>query len=243
MERLVRRARQADCLIEDLASSALKEAGTGHDRYRREILIHRPKAVIAAALYKAAVLAGAGMEERHVERLEQILYRDGSCTLPGNIQAKSAGEFLIFQKQRVSKATESIVLEGIPGGRYNIYDKIFQLSLCSLDKLEKEQFVHKKYLKNACDYDKLSGRLVIRTRQPGDAYHPAGRKVGKMVKKLFNEVHMPLTDRESWPILWDEKGIVLVPGFGCDQRVVPDAETKRLLILCEVSEDREDGAD
>lgn len=230
MDRLIRRVTEADSLVKSLADQALQEARAGMDRYRRSELARQPRAVKSAALYEAARLTGAGAEDWHIQRLEELLETDGGCTLPGNIQAKSAGEFLIFSKDSPSETDESAAFKLIPGRKYNICDRKFQFLLCSLEEVEKGQFVHKKYLKNALDYDKICGRLTIRNRQPGDAYHPVDRKTGKTLKKLFNEAHLSLNERQSMPVIWDEQGIVLVPGFGCDQRVKPGDGTKRFLV-------------
>lgn len=230
MDRLIGQVTEADRLMEALTDQALNEAREKEGRYRRSELLRQPEAVKSAALYKAARLAGAGAEERHIQQLKDLLETGGGCTLPGNIQAKSGGDFLIFSQDCLPDMAESPVLELIPGRKYNICDRKFHFLLRSLEEVEKGQFVHKKYLKNALDYDKICGRLTIGIRQPGDAYHPAGRRAGKTLKKLFNEVHLPLNDRKSLPVVRDELGIVLVPGFGCDQRVSPGDETKRILI-------------
>lgn len=238
MDRMIRQVTEADQFIRELATDILKRAEAGEGRYCRTVLAGQHRAVKTAALYQAARLMGASPEERHVEKLVKLLTDKGGCTLPGNIQARTIGEHLVFMKVAPAKETNFTVLMITPGQKYSICDRKFQFLLCSLEEVEKGQFVHKKYLKNALDYDKLCGRLTIRSRQPGDAYHPAGRRAGKSLKKLFNEAHLSCETRKKIPIFWDEHGIVLVPGFGCDQRVKPDAETKRLLIYYEDKEEK-----
>ena len=89
--------------------------------------------------------------------------------------------------------------------------------------------VNKNVLNCSFDYDKIKGGLILRERLPGDAYHPVGRLGGKSLKKLFNEAKLPAEARGSIPILCDDEGIVLVPGFGCDRRVAADHTTRRIL--------------
>jgi tRNA(Ile)-lysidine synthase len=57
----------------------------------------------------------------------------------------------------------------------------------------------------------IEGELFIRYRRAGDSYFYGG--MTHKLKKLFNDKKMPLKERETLPILCDEKGIVWVPGF------------------------------
>ena len=70
----------------------------------------------------------------------------------------------------------------------------------------------------------------MRRRADGDAFHPAGRRVGKSLKKVFQEQKIPIYQREIYPLLCDEVGVVLMPGVGCDARVCPDDSTKHFLV-------------
>ena len=57
----------------------------------------------------------------------------------------------------------------------------------------------------------IEGELFVRYRRAGDSYCYGG--MTHKLKKLFNDKKMPLKERETLPILCDEKGIVWVPGF------------------------------
>lgn len=58
----------------------------------------------------------------------------------------------------------------------------------------------------------IVGELFLRYRRNGDSYYYGG--MTHKLKKIFNDRKMPLHERETLPILCDEKGIVWVPGFG-----------------------------
>ena len=122
-----------------------------------------------------------------------------------------------------------------------IIDKKYRIFLRSSDGLDKEGKIHRKLLKNSFDYDKIVGSLSIRRRNPGDAYHPVGRHGGKSLKKLFNEARISPEARDRIPILCDDAGILLVPGFGCDVRAAAGLDTKRLLVLEELAEESNSG--
>ncbi|WP_343252258.1 tRNA lysidine(34) synthetase TilS [Ligaoa zhengdingensis] len=89
----------------------------------------------------------------------------------------------------------------------------------------------RKLLKNALDYDKIYGDLVLRQRREGDKIRLCGRGVGKTLKKLFQEAGVPADERQRIPVLADGVGVVWVAGFGCDERVAADASTKTALTV------------
>lgn len=89
----------------------------------------------------------------------------------------------------------------------------------------------RKLLKNALDYDKIYGDLVLRQRREGDKIRLCGRGVGKTLKKLFQEAGIPADERQRIPVLADGAGVVWVAGFGCDERVAADASTKTALTV------------
>ena len=82
------------------------------------------------------------------------------------------------------------------------------------------KFSMKKSLSSAI----IEGELFLRYRKEGDSYFYGGMR--RKLKKLFNDKKIPLSERESLPILCDSKGIVWVPGFavrddgGCDSNAL-----------------------
>ena len=226
---LTRMARVSDLLYR-LAAEAL-EAAALPEGYDRMSLRRLDPAVKAEALRLAAERAGSVCEERHVTRLERLLDETGGCTLPGNIQAAVTRSALRFSARIDELDAEWGSMEAAPGQTIRIIDRNFRLFLFSLEDKEKGGKIHRKLLKSSLDYDKIMGSLKIRRRNPGDAYHPGGRQGGKTLKKLFNEAHLPPAFRDRVPVLCDDAGILLVPGFGCDVRAAVDQDTRRLLVL------------
>ena len=56
------------------------------------------------------------------------------------------------------------------------------------------------------------GKITLRSRQSGDSIRLSGGT--KSLKKLFIDHKIPAADRDSIPVLCDEKGILGVYGFG-----------------------------
>ena len=107
----------------------------------------------------------------------------------------------------------------------------YGLRLLSIEEYKKYQKIHKKVLNYACDYDRICGSLVMRAREIGDYIHPAGRKVGKTVKKWMIEQGVPAHLRQTVPVVCDDVGVVLVAGIGCDERVRISDETVNVAVL------------
>lgn len=88
-----------------------------------------------------------------------------------------------------------------------------------------------------CDYDKIIGEIFVRSRDTGDEIMPVGRNVTKSLKKLFNEYHINVEDRENIPVICDEKGVIGVYGYCCDERVKIDNTTQSVILLNISTED------
>ena len=95
-----------------------------------------------------------------------------------------------------------------------------------------------KALKNALDYDRIYGNLVLRQKLDGDKIklYPTG--MTKKLKKLFNEASLSVEKRQNTPVLADEQGVVWVYGFGCDERTAVTAKTKNILTIS-IAEEKE----
>ena len=86
-------------------------------------------------------------------------------------------------------------------------------------------------LKNAIDYDKIVGKLIIRTRLVGDRLRPLGRGVSKPLRKLQNELGVEKQLRDVAPIAADDNGAFWGYGLGIDERMSIDESTKNILVF------------
>ena len=106
--------------------------------------------------------------------------------------------------------------------------------LLKADFEEKIQVVHKKDLKNRADYARITTLytgLVLRARQPGDRFRPAGRGVSKPLRKWMNEAGVPNELRDTLPLLASGSEILWVCGEGFADGLAPDTESRWILHL------------
>lgn len=97
---------------------------------------------------------------------------------------------------------------------------------------EKTQGVHKKDLKNEADYARITmsySALVLRCRQPGDTFRPAGRGIRKELRKWMNEAGIPPEERDRLPLLAAGNEVVWVCGAGFADGLMPTADSDRIL--------------
>jgi tRNA(Ile)-lysidine synthase len=82
------------------------------------------------------------------------------------------------------------------------------------------------------DGDLLAWPLSIRSRRPGDRFHPLGLQGGKKVKEVLIEAKIPRESRNAVPLVVDGSGrVIWLAGLRADQRFRITAETRHILHL------------
>jgi tRNA(Ile)-lysidine synthase len=240
--RLMRHAREDGNLLNSLAENKLDNAAKA-DQYggydaKELALLPSPlrKRAVSIAVSRVNKNISRRLTERQFFLLEEILANGGALTLGTEIEARvSQGRFSV-NKRNIAKELNNISGDDaiIPlevGISCIFYGRIYKPKLMTLDEFEKHKKIHKNLLKNSLNYDKITRSLFLRSRRPGDAFHPSGRGVKKTLKKLLGEEKIPAALRDTLPVVCDEQGIVLVGGFGCDERVKIDEHCRRVFVL------------
>lgn len=233
--RMMRHAQNDEAYLAELAQSALKDAELtdGRDGYDAQILNRLPSALRIRAI-QAAITEKTEYccSDAQLKVIENLLKKNGSLILNSNARIRvSQGRFAVLIDEIAESDSFLKKIYLTPGISCIFYGRIYMPRLMSLEDFEKQQKIHKNLLKNSLNYDKITGNLILRTRLPGDAYRPAGRGLKKTIKKLFGEAKLPAEQRDAVPLVCDGEGIVLVTGFGCDERVRIDESTRRVLVL------------
>ncbi len=152
--------------------------------------------------------AGASLESVHIDNIYDIALNGGKTSIPKDYTVVSKGGELRLEK-------------------LNQKNK-FKVSLLQKnnDFFENNKKVNNLLLKNSLDCDKIVGKLVVRTRAAGDKLRLAGRGCTKTLKDLYSESNIPLSQRDSLPVICDDKGVVWVHGIGVAQRCAVTASTR-----------------
>ena len=82
----------------------------------------------------------------------------------------------------------------------------------NLPKLpENLENIYNLSIQQPINFAKIKGAVHVRCRQPGDTVRYGG--MTRKVKKLLAEKHLPEEFRRCLPIVFDEEGILWLPGF------------------------------
>lgn len=195
--------------------------------YRAEAFVSQ-SSVIRRRMIRLLMRQGAVpvMEEAHILAAESaVLNGEGAVDLPVLFSFTVQQGVVAVRKNTMSEPPLPLAIDAIPcavtfGGQeitFAIYD-------------DADENVYKMFFNCVVDYDKIQGSLRLRCRQRGDYFRAAGRGVGKSLKKWMNEWRIPAHLRDAYPLLCDDAGVVLVPGYACDERVRTTEATKHFLV-------------
>ncbi len=213
-----------------LAADAFTQARREDGGYSRTVFLQQPMPV-RARMWKQ-LLADFGcysFTERHIEALEEALVANrGTVFVSADCRVGISAD-CIARLESDKEQMPLLPVDALPFC-FELGQKRHALRVYSREDCLSLQKVHKLFFKYAIDYDKIQGSLTVRGRCEGDYLRSAQRRVGKTLKKLFQEHRVASYRRDAYPLLCDDGGVVLVPGIGCDARVCPDAGTKHFLV-------------
>ena len=214
--------------LRSLASKVLKEIET-EDSWDVFGFLEQPlpvrRRMIALILRDASV---PSIEEAHIVAVEKLLRSGkGKTCLPGCVTVSvGQGRMYVSHTSVTSRHPKDKILNKFP------YTGFFGSTKFSITVQDDTVYrnVHNLFANPVVDYDKIQGQLYVRCRREGDYIHPADRHIGKTIKKLMNEWRIPANKRATFPIVCDDVGVVMVPGYACDERVKPTKDTKHFLV-------------
>lgn len=157
--------------------------------------------------------------------------QDISCTNIDDVfdcVLKGSGKTVLHKKItiEVSRGALRILKSGAPTPEFST-----EIRVVDREEFEKLEKVNTLLLKNAFDYDKITGELCVRTRISGDAIRLNKRGVTKTLKKLYTELSIPQNMRAHLPVIADDIGPIWVYGAGISERVAIDNSTKNFSIV------------
>jgi tRNA(Ile)-lysidine synthase len=158
---------------------------------------------------------GITLDRLHLNAVCALINDSGKTQIKGSLYAVSANGFL-----RLADLTES----------ETDFEKIV-INVLNVDEFNADA------VDFYCDYDKIDGKAEISPRREGDSFSPANRNCTKTVKKLFNELGIPVEKRNTIPIIRDSSGVIGIAGICCDERVKADSSTKKVFTIKLPTED------
>ncbi len=173
-----------------------------------------PAAAKSAIRRFTEIQAGFQPDNAHTDALYNIAQNGGRTSLPLNFEG--------ICKNGILK------IESISGKKYLFRVKTERRIN---DLFTKNEKVNNLLLKNSIACDKIIGKSVLRTRQPGDSIRLAGRGCTKTLKKLFCELAVPEDMRAYIPVIADDKGVIWIYGVGVADRCAVTKKTKEITVI------------
>lgn len=174
--------------------------------------------------------SGTELEFRHIDFISKHLENDFELQLSKDcfVQSKS-GILTVIKKDKSESEKFCFKLE--MGMNKTPIAKI-EISVFDADKIK----FNKKDTANifVCniDYDKIDrNTAVIRSRNDGDEITLAKRGVTKSLKKLYNEMKIPTSRRNSVPVIADGEKVIWVLGAGYNKKCEITKDTKKIMTI------------
>ena len=152
------------------------------------------------------------LESKHINDIYLLcINKSGKINLPSDLFATVSNGFLNFSDCNLENNTQFAV------------------------KVSESEKINNLFANNQIDCDKIVGKWILRTRLQGDKIRLQNRGITKTIKKIFTENKVPLALRDKIPVIADDKGVIWVYGIGVAERVAPNSNTDKILVV-EVNE-------
>lgn len=214
LQRTVTSLREDNEFLENLADNELRSRIRNDNSLFVEGFYSLHKSVAKRVIAKYCFIClSDNADNLHINQIYDICLKGGKISVSGNNSAVVSKGFLFFEKNGTIA----------PKFSYEI----------KTEEKNSEYFknVHGLLLNNALDCDKIVGKLVFRTRLPGDRVYLNKANGTKTLKKLYTEYAIPLSERSVWPVISDDKGVVWVNGIGVAKRCAVTNDTKKALCI------------
>lgn len=210
------------------AENLLKRAQTDENAFNYEVIFSSHEAVLNRMLVLILKRYEVEVSAAKLEDLKRACEEGKKINLKKNVYAsvKSGKLTITGEEEKPQVYYKEISFENT-----NKVSEFFlgrRVKICLIERDSKESNVHNMFTKKDIDYDKIKGKIFLRNRKSGDKIRLAERGLTKSLKKLFNE-SIPLEERHKVAVLSDDDGVIYVEGFGADERVSADENTKRIL--------------
>lgn len=204
-----------DFNVKKLLDDALCDGG-----YSAQIIKKAHPAVRTAAIY--AILSermSKPPESRHIELVDKaVCSSGGKIELGKDLYISVNSDIITLQAN--SKSDAVFFADETSKGQYRTAVGVFSAEII----VEPETL-----LPDDIDLDKISGGWQFTQKREGDCFYSKKRGNTKTLKKLFNELKIPVEQRNLIPVLRSGDSVVWVFGVGTDGRFSADKGTRKIL--------------
>lgn len=216
-----------DEMLERMTHIAVKNCRLSRGVYDRNLILELEKPILTRVIRSIVYdLFEIAADSDLTDRICLIIYNGGKTQICENCFSSVTKNKIVFYSS-VNKTSFSYKLET---GTFET--DCFKLNINST------HIVNKLLMQNAIDCDKIIGEATVRNRLSGDSIKLRGRPT-KKVRRLMNESEIPSYIRDSIPVIADDNGVIFIPFIGAAERVLPDNNSKKLIIVTSEGKDND----
>jgi len=141
--------------------------------------------------------------------------------LPKLIDAEN-NKAVMSTSYRVVKRNNEFIIEPISTSQQVVQIRTEQMQIHEVDLTDVQS--------GWMDATKISGELHVGNLSEGCRMEPYGLKGSKLVSDIFNEMKIPQQNRANYPVLFDRRGVVWIPGYRIAERVKIDRDVTTVVI-------------
>ncbi len=201
--------REDEDFLQSLADAHIAEHGAD-----ASALSELPQPIAARVV---RTLTRADLSRVHLDAILRVAREGGAADVPGLRVTRRGGQLRIGAESK--KLREQSVVTGSM--------TLEESGLVLLAQKERSS------AKNCAPWrtfffpdEAICGTMSVGARREGDRIRPAGRGCSKSLKQLFQEAGVEPWQRDVWPVLRDDLGVLAVYGIAADERTVGNGNDK-----------------
>ncbi len=186
--------------------------------------------------YKALTdIAGASKDitSKHVQALLGLFEAQSGreVMLPYGISARRSYDSVLLSVKQSDGLQEDLSFEReITQSGVYAFNNVGTLTVSIVPREEISEISKNKYTK-MLDYDKIKGKLFLRTPKTGDCLIIDDAGNTKKISRLFIDAKIDRDKRVDWPIVACETEVLVVVGIRESYKYRIDSQTSRVLVL------------
>ena len=226
--------RTEDAFLEGLAQEELAKM-RGRDNVDRQLFLRQAKAMqrrILRLWIRQTRGHLRGIDFVHIDQLLKLIADktpQSRLAIPGGWELLKEYETLRLQKRSRSPKQLCYNYEFQVGTALNIWEA--GMTIHSEYMAAPLRNLPKDFSQAVFDAAALPATLFVRNFRRGDRFRPLGMTGHKKVKDLFIEKKVPLSVRETLPLLSTDKEIIWIPGYGRSESSRIHAQTSSIVWL------------
>lgn len=207
-----------------------EKSGISFNKERFNNLGSGLKRRVARRLIRLAKGSLKDISNINIESVIALIERDrvsSKTNISGSIVAKIDYERVLIIEERTQKSVGEFEMTLNKNGETYVREIGRTIKISSVDKLQENDKNKKDII--CVDTDKIKGNLIVRNRRPGDRFTPIGMSGSQKIKDFYINQKIPSGERNSIPLVCDERGIVWIAGYRMDNNYKLDRNTKSVL--------------